>query len=87
MNKEDILTWLTQLGTDWVGLHEVYEVFKGKDDGHLSFWEWVMEAHNAAHISKRFNTYNFEKRLKEKGRSHVIEQYRLNKRAIDSLEA
>lgn len=83
MNKEDILTWLTQLGTGWVGLREVYEVFKGKDDGHLSFWEWVMEAHDATHIGKRFNTYNFERGSKLQGVS--IEQYRLNKRAIDSL--
>lgn len=85
MNKEDILTWLTQLGTGWVGLNKVYEVFKDKDDGHLSFWEWVMEAHDATHIGKRLNTYNFERGARLQGVS--IEQYRLNKRAIDSLEA
>lgn len=81
MNKEDILTWLTQLGTGWVGLNEVYEVYAEKDDGHLSFWDKLDMWHDSAHITKRYNSNNVGVM------DHDVEQYRLNKRAIESLEA
>lgn len=86
MTKEDALVWLTQLGTDWVGLHEVYRVFEGKDDGHLALWDWLNQAHDAAHIGKRINIRVFEQGNKNSEWNGGLEQWRLNKRAIALLE-
>lgn len=85
MNKEDILTWLTQLGTGWVGLNEVYDVYEGKDDGHLSFWRDLENWHNSAHITKRHADAKFNPTYAA-SQHESIEQYRLTKRAIKMLE-
>lgn len=87
MNKEDILTWLTQLGTDWVGLAEVYTKYKPDDvDDILDFWDKLENWHNSAHITKRHADAKFNPTYAA-SQHESIEQYRLNKRAIDSLEA
>lgn len=85
MNKEDILTWLTQLGTGWVSLPEVHEVYK---TDLLDFWDKITDWHDGAYVTKRHNTANYEK-YTSMGYTPIdsVEQYRLNKRAIDSLEA
>lgn len=81
MTREEVLIWLTRLGKDWVGLHEVYEAFDT-----ASFWLDVDRWHDAAHITKRHNTANYE-RYQELGYNEddSIEQYRLTKRALNLL--
>lgn len=81
MTKEEVLIWLTQLGRDWVGLHEVYEVY---DDEH--FWTNIEKWHDAAHLTRRYNTANFE-RYREMGYNEEdsIEEYRLTNKALSLL--
>lgn len=84
MSKEDVLTWLTQLGTGWVGLAAIYYAFE--DKGAIKFWDDINEWHDGAYITKRHNTANYEKHISMSIRhKHSIEQYKLTKKAIDSL--
>ena len=87
MTKEQVLIWLTQLGKDWVGLHEVYEAFGGPANS-LMFWENLLKWHDGAYITKRHNQYVWEKYHKKnflKNTDPSIEQYRLTKRALELL--
>lgn len=83
MNKEDILTWLTQLGTGWVGLSDVYEALHENDA--LDFWDKLTDWHDSAHITKRHADAKFNPTYAA-SQHESIEQYRLTKRAIKLLE-
>jgi hypothetical protein len=88
VNKEDILVWLTQIGTEWTGLTKVYETFVGRHevDGVLEFWEKLESWHDGAYITKRHADAQFNKEY-NLSLHESIEQYRLTKKAIDSLNA
>lgn len=80
MTKEEVLIWLTQLGRDWVGLHEAYETYNGKDRP-LEFWDNILKWHDTAFITKRYNQYVWEKYRE----FNSIEQYRLTRKALELL--
>ena len=87
VSKEEVLIWLTQLGRDWVGLHEAYEAFGGPANS-LMFWESLQAWHDSACITKRHNQYVWEKYHKKnflKNTDPSVEQYRLTKRALELL--
>ncbi len=88
MNKEDILVWLTQLGKEWVGLTAVYHAFVDKHGVSevLEFWDRLDEWHDGAYITKRHADAQFDKKY-NLSLHESIEQYRLTKKAIDSLNA
>jgi hypothetical protein len=83
VNKEDILVWLTQLGKEWVGLIDVYNIFKTYD---LAFWDRLEDWHNGAYITKRHADAHFNKEY-NLSLHKSIEQYRLTKKAIEALNA
>ena len=78
MKNEDILTWLTQLGTGWVGLSDIYYTFENKGAG--EFWDAINEWHDQAYMTKRLNTNNMQVKDRD------VEQYRLTKKALRQLE-
>jgi hypothetical protein len=86
VNKEDILVWLTQLGKEWTGLTKVYETFVGRHEVHevLAFWKKLEDWHDGAYITKRHADAQFNKEYQQSLHEN-IEQYRLTKKAIDSL--
>lgn len=86
MSKEDILVWLTQLGKEWVGLTAVYHAFV---DNHgvsevIEFWDRLDEWHDGAYITKRHADAKFNPTYAS-SQHESIEQYRLTKKAINSL--
>jgi hypothetical protein len=88
VNKEDVLIWLTQLGKDWVSVAKLHEVYTANEVNDLiSFWDKLMDWHDGAYTTKRINTANYEKYI-SMGYNHMdsIEEYRLTKKAIRSLE-
>lgn len=77
MTVEEIMIWLTQLGTDWVPLHKAHEAYGEKlitpsTKGRFPFTDW----REAGYIQRKDNTklspFNIE--------------YRLTQRAIDRLK-
>lgn len=86
MNKEDILVWLTQLGKEWVGLTAVYHAFvdKYEVDEVIYFWDKLEDWHNGAYITKRLADAKFNP-IYAISHNEGIEQYRLTKKAINSL--
>ena len=86
VNKEDILVWLTQLGKDWVGLSTMYEAYVVRHEVNevLAFWDKLEDWHNGAYITKRHADAQFNKEYQNLFHES-IEQYRLTKKAIDSL--
>jgi hypothetical protein len=88
VNKEDILVWLTQLGKEWTGLTAVYHAFVGNHEVHevQKFWDKLDDWHDGAYITKRHADAQFDKDY-SLSLHESIEQYRLTKKAIDSLNA
>ena len=88
MNKEDILVWLTQLGKEWVGLIDVFNTFVSDepDADRDVFWYNLESWHNGAYITKRHADAKFNPTYAS-SQHESIEQYRLTKKAIDSLNA
>jgi hypothetical protein len=88
VNKEDVLTWLTQLGTDWVSVAKLHEVYTDNQVNDLiEFWDKLIDWHDGAYATKRLNTANFDKyRSMGYNDRDSIEEYRLTKKAIRSLE-
>jgi hypothetical protein len=86
VNKEDILVWLTQLGKEWVGLIDVFNTFASDepDADRDVFWYNLDDWHNGAYITKRYADAHFNKEYQH-SLNDRIEQYRLTKKAIDSL--
>jgi hypothetical protein len=84
VNKEDILVWLTQLGTDWVGIATVYTTYNDEHD--ISFWDRLDEWHDGAYITKRHADAKFNPAHASYQTHESIEQYKLTQKAIRSLE-
>lgn len=86
MNKEDILVWLTQIGTEWIGLTKVYETFVGRHEVNdvLEFWDRLESWHDGAYITKRHADAKFNP-VYLISHKEGIEQYRLTKKAINFL--
>jgi len=81
VSNEDILTWLTKWGHDWVGLIDVFNGFYVEQHGNTydpydKFWENLQTWHDGAYLSKR-HVPDAEPRK--------IEQYKLTKKAVNSL--
>jgi hypothetical protein len=91
VNKEDVLTWLTQLGTGWVSVAKLHEVYTANEvNDIMEFWDKLTDWHDGAYATKRYNLANYEKQYKNQYRSYKtsmgVEEYRLTKKAIRSLE-
>jgi hypothetical protein len=88
VNKEDILVWLTQIGTEWTGLATVYTAYVDTNEVHevQKFWDKLDDWHNGAYITKRYADAQFSKDYQH-SLNDRIEQYRLTKKAINSLNA
>ena len=86
MNKEDILVWLTQLGKEWTGLIDVFNTFASDepDADRDVFWMNLQTWHDGAYITKRHADAQFNKDY-QYSLHESIEQYRLTKKAINSL--
>jgi hypothetical protein len=78
VNKEDVLTWLTQLGTDWVGAVRAHYVFNPDRTakGEHAYWDMVGVGHDSAYLTMRRTT------VYQGGYTH----YKLTPKAIRSLE-
>lgn len=88
MNKEEVLIWLTQLGTGWVGLATMYIVFVDTTNVEqmMEFWGKLEEWHNMAHITKRHADAEWDRHY-ALSKQESIEQYKLTRKALELLEA
>jgi hypothetical protein len=87
VNKEDILVWLTQIGTEWTGLATVYTAYVDTNEVHevQKFWGKLDAWHDGAYITKRHAGAQYDPHAVSVYES--VEQYRLTKKAIEALNA
>ena len=84
MTRAQVMQWLLTLGKDWVGIGGLYELFRPTFDDAESLWDVLGEWHDGAWVTKRHNTYIFEKRTYSTD-IIGIEQYKLTKKALTLL--